>query len=80
MAPCPFIVDICVLPKPIKFCTPEGYDIQPFLMITSTYKALEDQSLDSQFYCQDQVSIEDAPFLTTYSSTKDSDHKDVDIP
>ena len=43
-------IDVCVLPKPIKFCTLEGYDIQPFLMITSKYRALDDQNIEPQFY------------------------------
>ena len=68
-------IDIYVIPKPIKFFTLEGYDIQTFLMTTSTYWVVDDQSIEPQFYSQDQVSIEDVP-LTTYSSTKDGNHKD----
>ena len=67
--------DIYVNPKPIKFCTLESYDIQPLLMLTSTYTGLDDQSIEPQFYCQDQVSIEDVP-LTMYSSIEDGDHED----
>ena len=68
-------INVSVLPKPIKFCTPQGYDIQPFLMITSTYKGLDDQSIELQFYCQDQVSVEDTA-LTMYSLAKDGNHKE----
>ena len=67
--------DIYVNLKPIKFCTLEGYDIQPFLMIISTYRWLDNQIKEPQFYCQDQVFVEDTP-LIIYSLAKDGDHVD----
>ena len=67
-------LDVCVNPKSIKFCTPKGYDIQPFFMITQTYRSMDNHSIEPQFYCQDQVSVEDLP-LTIDESTKDGDQE-----
>ena len=69
-----FTLEVYVNPKPTNFCALEGYDIQTFHMITSTYREIEDHSLESQFDLQDQVSIEDIP-LTTYNSIEIGDHK-----
>ena len=44
-------------------------------MFTPMYRCLEDHGIEPQFYCQDQVSIEDLP-LTTYSSVEEGDHED----
>ena len=30
-------LDVCTNPKPLQFCTPEAYDIHPFLMLSSLH-------------------------------------------
>ena len=66
-------LDVCINPKPLQFCTPEGYDIHPLFMLNFLHPRLEDHGVEPQLYCQDQVYIEELP-LSTSNLPKKGDH------